>query len=141
MRATYRALALLIALSVVVQAAVIAAAWFTVLNDAEAGGVFDENSEYNWGHWVHSVVGMMVVPLLALVLLVVAFFAKVPGGVKWAAIVLGVVVLQIVLAFAGFIAPVLGVLHGLNAFALAGVASIAARKASAPAGARPAVPV
>ena len=129
MRATYRVLAGLIALGVVLQAAFIAAAWFTVLKDTDSGAVFDKNSGANWAHMGHSVVGTIVIPVLALLLLIVSFFARIPGGVKWAAITLGVVVLQIVFAFLGFAEPVLGVLHGINAFAVAGVASIAMRKA------------
>ena len=37
---------------------------------------------------LHGLVGMMLIPLLALVLLIISFFAKIPGGVKWAGIVL-----------------------------------------------------
>jgi hypothetical protein len=129
MRGTYRVLALLIAAGVVVQAALIAGAWFQVLNQAESGAVFDKNSERNWGHVGHGEVGIIIIPILALALLILSFFARIPGGVKWAAITFGVVVLQIALAFVCFFAPALGVLHGLNAFALAAVASIAARKA------------
>jgi len=129
MRATYRALAGLIAIGIVLQAAFIAVAWFTVLKDTDSGAVFDKNSEGNWAHAAHGVVGMMVIPLLAILLLIVSFFARIPGGVKWAAITFGVVVLQILFAFASFSAPVVGALHGINAFAIAGVASVAMRKA------------
>jgi glucan phosphoethanolaminetransferase (alkaline phosphatase superfamily) len=129
MRATYRVLALLIAVGVVVQAAFIAVAWFQVLHDSDSGAVFDKNSEPNWAYTGHSVVGTLAIPIIALVLLILSFFARIPGGVKWAAITFGVVLLQIVFAFLGFAAPVLGALHGINAFALAGVASVAARKA------------
>ncbi|MEU4424069.1 hypothetical protein AB0F81_25860 [Actinoplanes sp. NPDC024001] len=129
MRTTYRILAMLIALGVVVQAAVIAGAWFLVLNDLDSGTVLDKNSENNWAHVAHGQIGVMVMPLLALLLLIVSFFARVPGGVKWAAITLGVTILQVVLAFAGFAAPIVGLLHGVNAFAVAGVAGVAARKA------------
>ena len=128
MRATYRVLALLIAAGVVLQAAFIAAAWFQVLNDTDSGAVFDKNSA-NWAHTAHSVVGSGVIPLLAIALLILSFFARVPGGVKWAAITFGVVVLQFGLAAVAYSVPVIGALHGINAFALAGVASIAARKA------------
>ncbi|MGX6605487.1 hypothetical protein ACWKSP_25645 [Micromonosporaceae bacterium Da 78-11] len=65
---------MLIAIGVVVQAAVIAAAWFTVLHESDSGAVFDKNSEGNWGHAAHSVVGTMIIPLLAVLLLVVSFF-------------------------------------------------------------------
>jgi hypothetical protein len=129
MRATYRVLALLIAAAVVVQAAVIAAAWFTVLHDTDSGAVFDKNSQGNWGNVAHSVIGTGVIPILAILLLIISFFAKIPGGVRWAAITFGVVVLQILFAFLGFGVPVLGTLHGINAFVLAAVASLAARQA------------
>ena len=43
-----------------------------------------------------------------------SFFAKIPGGTKWALIVFGVVVLQYALAFFARLAtlPALGALHG-----------------------------
>jgi hypothetical protein len=129
MRATYRILALAIALGVVIQAAVIAFAWFQVIHDTDTGAVFDKNAEGNVGHALHGVIGMMIMPLIAIVLLILSFFAKIPGGAKWAGITLGVTALQVLLAFASFGAPVVGALHGINAFALAAVASIAARKA------------
>jgi hypothetical protein len=128
MRATYRVLALLIAACVVLQAAFIAVAWFQVLNDTDSGAVFDKNSE-NWAHIAHAVVGSGVIPVLAIALLILSFFARIPGGVKWAAITFGVVALQFLLAVAGYLVPVTGALHGINAFVLAGVASVAARKA------------
>ncbi|GAA2895107.1 hypothetical protein Acy02nite_39720 [Actinoplanes cyaneus] len=129
MRSVYRGLSGLITLGVVIQLAVVAAAWFLILDDVDNGGVFDNNTR-NWGHDVHSVVGMTVIPLLAIALLVVSFFARVPGGVKWAALTFGAVVLQIVLAFASYGVPGLGALHGLNALAVAGLAQMAGRQAT-----------
>jgi hypothetical protein len=129
MRTTYRVLAMLIAIGVVVQAAVVAAAWFAVLASLDDGTVLDKNTDPNWGHVAHSVIGSGVIPLLAILLLIVSFFARIPGGVKWAAITFGVMVLQILFAFLAYSASVVGLLHGINAFALAGVASIAMRKA------------
>jgi Family of unknown function (DUF6220) len=137
MRATYRILAMLIAVGVVVQAAAIAFALFDIAHKTDDGQVFTKDTE-NGGIAFHAVLGEMVIPLLALVLLIVSFFARIPGGVKWAAITFGLVVVQIALAFAGRSVPLIGALHALNAFALAGVASIAGRQArlggSAPAG-------
>ena len=129
MRATYRVLAMLIAVGVVLQVVFIAIAWFQVLKELDSGSVFDKNYEGNWAHVAHFQVGMIVIPVIALVLLIISFFARIPGGVKWAAITFGLVALQIILAFASFAVPVLGSLHAINAFALAAVASIAARKA------------
>ena len=131
MRSVYRVLAGLIAIGVVVQAMAIALAWFTVLHDSEDGLVFDKNSDPNIGHWIHTIVGSGVIPLLAILLLIVSFFAKVDGGVKWALYVFGAVALQFGLAAASFGAPVVGALHGLNAFLLLGVAATAARRAAA----------
>jgi heme A synthase len=129
MRGTYRVLAGLIAIGVILQAMVIALGGFTVLNDVDGGEVFDKNSDPNVGQLLHGYIGMMIIPLVALLLLIVSFFAKVDGGIKWALYVVGLVALQIALAFASFGAPVVGLLHGLNAFALAAVASMAARRA------------
>jgi hypothetical protein len=117
MKPTYRVLALLIALGVAVQTMSIALGFFMVLRDKSIGE--------NIGLELHSVVGLMVIPLIALVLLVVSFFAGIAGGVKWAAIIFGLVVLQVLLAFAASGAPAVGALHGLNALALIAVAGIA----------------
>ncbi|TCO49193.1 hypothetical protein EV646_103171 [Kribbella antiqua] len=131
MKSVYRALAGLISICVVIQAMAIALAWFTVLKDTDDGLVFDKNSDPNVGHLIHSIVGSMVIPLLAILLLIISFFAKVEGGVRWALYVFGLVALQFGLAAASFGAPVVGALHGANAFALLAVAGIAARKAAA----------
>lgn len=131
MKSTYRVLALLIALGVVVQAMSVALGWFMVLKDVDDGGVFTKDTDFNVGQATHSIVGMMVIPLLAIVLLIVSFFAGIAGGVKWAAIVFGLVALQIALAFAAWGGvPAIGALHGLNAMALLAVAGIAGRRAA-----------
>ena len=57
---------------------------------------------------VHGINGQMIMPLIALLLLVVAFFAKVRGGVSLAAMVLGGVVVQVALGIFGHGLPVLG---------------------------------
>lgn len=131
MKATYRVLAILIAVGVVLQAASIAYAWFDVLGAVDDGQAFTED-DGNSGHVIHGVIGVIGIPLIALLLLVVSFFAKVPDGVKWAAIVFGVAVLQVALAFVAFSAPAVGALHGINALVLAGVAGRASAMASSP---------
>ena len=124
MKQTYRVLAGLIAVGVLVQAASVAFGWFDVLSAVDSGSVYDGNSDPNAGHLLHGVVGMIVIPLVALVLLIVSFFARnvVPGAVTWAGIVFGVTLLQVALAFAAFSAPVIGALHGVNALVLLAVA-------------------
>jgi len=133
MRSAYRVIARLVALGVVLQASFVALGWFLTLNDIDGGQVVDkaflEDEGWNIGLTLHSVVGLMIMPLLALVLLIVSFFAKIPGGIKWAGFVVLAVVVQVALALVGFSAPVLGALHGINAFVVLGVAEFAARRA------------
>ena len=50
----------------------------------------------------------MLVALLAIILLIISFFAKIPGGVKWASFVFLAVLLQWVFAIVSFEAPGLG---------------------------------
>ena len=127
MRTVYRVLANLVAFGVLIQIASIALAWFLALHDIDNGLVIDEDYEGNYGHAIHGIVGIMVIPVLALLLFIVSFFSGVVGGVKWAGFVLLAVVLQVVLAFVSFGLPIVGALHGLNALAVAGLASMAAR--------------
>ena len=134
MKQTYRAVAGLIALGVLVQAGAIAAGWFTAIHDLDNGLVIDENYDGNAFHGIHGFVGFNVMPLLGLILLVVSFFAakSVPGARKWAGIVFGLIVLQVALALFAFSVPALGALHGINAlavFATAARASMLARDA------------
>ena len=137
MKQTYRVMAGIIALGVLVQAAAIAFGWFDALSEVDKGLVIDDNFEPNIGHVIHGYNGMMVMPALGLILLIVSFFAakEVPGAVKWAAIVFGLIVLQVALAFAAFSAPVVGALHGINALAILGVAGRAAALTRTSAGA------
>jgi heme A synthase len=79
---------------------------------------------------VHGMNGMMIIPILVLLLLIVSFFAKVPGGVRSAAILVGLVVLQVFLGIFAHSVPFVIVLHVLNAFAILGVAAMAGRSAS-----------
>jgi uncharacterized membrane protein len=125
---TYRVIAGLIALGVLVQAAAIAFGWFDAIHELDSGLVIDENYEGNAGHVIHGMNGMIVMPALGLILLIVSFFARkeVPGAVQWAGIVFGLIVLQVVLAFVSFSAPVVGTLHGINALLIIGAAGRAA---------------
>jgi hypothetical protein len=137
---TYRVLAGLVALGVLVQAASIAFGWFQAISDIENGAVIDENAELNLGHLTHGMVGLYGLPLIALILLIVSFPAAktVPGARKWGGIIFGLTVLQVALAiFAFALAPAIGALHGLNAllmFAAAGRAASLGRADATTAG-------
>jgi hypothetical protein len=138
MRTVYRVLAWLMAAEVLIQAAAITWAVFGLGKWIEGGGVLDKSvmeSEVSafpqeTGFMVHGINGEMVVPALALLLLVVAFFAQVPRGVALAGGVVGLVALQVVLGMLGHGIPGLGLLHGANALALFAVAVVAARRSA-----------
>ncbi|MCD2443132.1 hypothetical protein LQ757_12685 [Agromyces sp. SYSU K20354] len=136
----YAGLAWIIAAAVVVQAAAIAFAFGGVLNNVAEGGVVDKallesggaGGTGELGFWIHGIVGAGVIPLLALSLLIVSFFARAKGARLWAAITLGLVVLQVTLGFSITDMPFLGLIHGANAFAVvvsAVVAALLARRA------------
>ncbi len=139
MRTAYRALASLVAFLVVVQAAAIAWAVSGLTSWVADGGTLDsaamesEDSLFPEvaGFAVHGINGTVLVPLVALALLVVSFFARVPRGTAWAAGVLALVVVQVLLGMFSSALPLAGLLHGANALVLLGVASNAARRAGA----------
>ena len=136
MKSVYRVLAYLIALEVVIQAAAIAFAIAGLGKWIMEGGVLDaaamesESTGFTEevGFMIHGINGQMIVPLIALLLLISSFFARIPGGVLWAALVLATVVVQVLLGIFGHGTPVLGMVHGAVAFVLFTFAVIAARK-------------
>jgi hypothetical protein len=134
----YRILADAIAILVVVQAAAIAYGAFAIdhvidhAKDHTGDTISNASSKLDGGagYSIHSVVGTMVIPTVAIVLFVIAFFAQVPSGAKWAGYVLLDVVVQVVLGFAAHSVPALGWLHGPNAIVLFALALFAARRAA-----------
>lgn len=130
MKNVYRALAYLIAALVVVQAGAIAYGVFGLFSWVEGGGTLDqaalqaEDSDVGGGlgFLLHITIGYFVVPVVALLLLILSFFAKVPGGIRWALFLFLTVVVQTLLAgFAHALAGV-GWLHGMVALVLFGMA-------------------
>jgi len=147
MKMVYRVLAVLIALGVMVQGAAIAFGMFGLIKWIEEGGSLDKSTELNSslggyvGFNTHATVGIMVMPVLALLFLISSFFAKVPGGIKWALIVFGVAVVQVALGLFSHSLAGLGWLHGANALILFGVAVTAAMRVRVPKAAEQGVPV
>lgn len=143
MKSAYKYLAGAIPVLVAVQAAAIAFAFFGLGKWIEDGGTLDkaamEDEDLTFtgvlGFMVHGINGQMVIPLVAIILLIVAFFAKVPGGVKWAAFILVDVIVQIAFAFGAFGAPAIGMFHGLNALFLAWLGYTASRRVDTVSGA------
>jgi hypothetical protein len=145
MRSVYRVLAFVVAAEVVVQAAAIAFAVYGLATWVDDGGRLDkallerEDGSVGGaaGFAIHGANGTMVVPLLALLLLIVSFFAGVPGGATWAGAVFALVVVQAALGFLGQGLPAVGALHGATALVLFGVAVMAGKRvgpATAPEG-------
>jgi hypothetical protein len=126
MRKTYSILAWIVAGGVVVQAAAMAFGVGGMVHFVQEGGVVDkaliESRQVTYtgelGFFIHAIVGGVVIPLVAVALLIVAFFVKVRGARLWAAVVLGLVVLQVTLGFALRDIPYLGLIHGANALAV-----------------------
>ncbi|MEO6205060.1 MAG: DUF6220 domain-containing protein [Mycobacteriales bacterium] len=141
MRKTFQVLAYALCVEVIIQAMAIAYALFGLGKWIEDdGGVLNKQvmdasngPEFSGvgGFAIHGMNGMMLIPLLVLLLLIVSFFAKVPGGVRRAAALVGLVVLQVVLGISGHSVPYLGPVHALNAFVILVVAFQTARLAGA----------
>jgi hypothetical protein len=125
MRITYRILSFAICALVALQAA--SHAWASAglgLYIAE-GGVVDASAQEGpppfpevMGFMIHGMNGMFVIPALALILLIVSFFVKIPRAVAFAAGVFALVIVQVTLGLLGHGIPLLGFLHGINALLL-----------------------
>lgn len=138
MRVVYRVLAYLIAIEVMIQAAALAYGIFGMRKwvDDEGGVVDaatmqsgDADFEGLIGLIIHGMNGMMVIPFIALLLLVVSFFTKIPGASRWAALIFLLVGIQIALGISAPDLPILGALHGFNALLLFGAAVRAGMRA------------
>jgi hypothetical protein len=149
MKSVYRVFAFIIAAEVVIQASAVAYGLFGIGKYIDDGAtvtkatVESDSTSFTGlgGLALHGINGMMIIPLLALVFLIISFFAKVPGGVKWASFVFLAVVVQVTLGLAGHSVPALGALHGINAlllFGLAITAGMRVNRVTAPAAAAPA---
>ena len=138
MRGAYRVLASLLALEVIIQAAAVVYGVFGLANYVDDGHTitaqdFEENSDISFsglgGLILHGMNGMMIIPLIALLLLIVSFFAKVKGGIVLALVLFVLVLLQVTLGLLAHSVEQIGVLHGINAFLILGGAIQAARSA------------
>jgi hypothetical protein len=136
MRTTYRVLAFAIAALVAIQAAAIGYAVFAQLNWLETGGTIDkasiESAPGTSAYIFHALDGGVIL-LVALALLVISFFAKIPHGVRWAVIVLVCTIVQIALGTLSHLLAAIGAVHGAVALVLFGVAVMAAMRAGKPA--------
>jgi hypothetical protein len=122
----YRVLAYLIAAGVAFQAAAIAYAVFGMFAWVSAGGTIDKaliESDHPQiggivGFNLHQLVGVTILPLLAVLFLISSFFARLPGGIKWALIVFGATLVQSLLGIYAHESSAVGWLHGAMALIL-----------------------
>ena len=137
---TYRIVADIIAIDVVIQAMVMVFAVAGLFKWVDDGATLDSAVIESWqtepptftgaiGHFIHIMNGTYLIPLMGIILLIISFFAKVDGGIKWAAIVAVSIAVQVFVGILGGDLPVLGLVHGLNAFVLFAAALMAARAA------------
>ncbi len=138
MRRTYQVLAYVLVAEVVIQAMMIAIALAGVGKYIDDGhtlnkAIVDKHPHFAGalGFPIHAINGEMLIPLLVLMMLVVSFFAKVPGGTRRAAILVGLIAVQVFLGIVLQDVPYVALLHVLNAFVILAVALIAGRSAAA----------
>lgn len=137
MRTVYRVLAYVIAALVAIQAAAIGYGVFAQMNWIENGGTLDKatlesSAPGTSALFFHAIEGFAVF-LVALALLIVSFFAKIPHGVRWAVIVLACTFVQIALGSLSHMLAAIGAVHGAVALVLFGVAVTAAMRVRKPA--------
>ncbi len=131
MNAAFRIWASLVSLAVIVQVGLAGYGAFHAADVSDdKGSISKKGVEHGFN--AHVALGYVIL-LAALVLLILAFLARrqTPGGArpKWAGILLVLLVVQVLLAWLGGAVAGLGVLHAMNALAVAGVAgSLAGRE-------------
>jgi hypothetical protein len=122
----------LVSLAIIVQVGLAAYGGFHAVNESDDKGVIGKKAVSN-GFDAHAALGYIIL-LAAIVLVVLAFLSRAngPWRPRWSGLILGLIVVQVLLAWLGGAAAWLGVLHGMNALAVAGVAgSLAGREWSA----------
>ncbi len=126
MKQLYRVLAYLIAAGVVLQAAAIAYAVFGMFEWVAEGGTIDKaliesgNPQVGGitGFNLHQRVGVTILPLLALLFVISSFFARIPGGIRWALIVFAATLMQSLVGIYAHENSAVGWLHGAMALIL-----------------------
>lgn len=135
MHSIYKYLAHLIAALVVFQSAVVVWAMAEEIRTRIANPTA-QLTEAPLGAMLHGMVGMYVIPIACLVLVALSLVMR--DGRKWALLVLLAAIVQVALGLGGIIvSEYLGLLHGITAFVLLGLAEYAAwtvgRRTTAPA--------
>jgi len=120
--AVYRYFSALVVLLIIVQIGLAGYGAFGVANDVEDEGATIDQDGFEDVFGPHMGFGYLVV-LSFLLLFILAAIARVGRQrLIWSAVLFGLGILQIVLAWIGGGTPALGSLHPLNAFLIAGLA-------------------
>lgn len=140
MRKLYVILAWVVAIGVVVQAAAIALGVSGMVHYVRGGGVVDSGLlapgdrpfafSGEIGFLIHALVGGLVIPIAAFLLMLGSFFVKRPRARLWGVVVFGVAFLQVMAGYSLTDVPYLGLFHGANALILLVTALLAARTAT-----------
>jgi hypothetical protein len=122
MRAVYRYLSLLVFVAVIIQVGFAGYGAFSVAGDTDNGGTVDEDT-FGDAFGLHAGFGYLVV-LLGLIALIVALIAR--HRIKHTAILFGLLILQVLLAWFGFGTPIIGFFHPINALVIFGLSGFIA---------------
>jgi hypothetical protein len=137
MRRVYSGIAWLVAGLVIVQAGAIALGFGGMMHFVDTGGVVDKaltesrtasNFTGEIGFPIHGIVGGLILPIAALLLVLVSWFTKVRGASWWAAGLFVLIVVQGSLGYSIKDMPYIGAIHGANALAVLAVAVVCARR-------------
>ena len=115
MSAVYKYLAGILFLAILVQIGFAGYGAFSVAGDVDGGTVNEERFEDVFG--LHAGFGYLVV-LIGLILLVVSLIGRI--RIKHTLILVGLLILQVLLAWFGFEVPWIGFFHPINAMVIAG---------------------
>jgi hypothetical protein len=131
LQTAFRIWASLLSLAIIVQLGLAGYGAFHAVDESDDKGTITKHTVGN-GFDPHTALGYIIL-VAAVVLLLIALGARrggdSSGRVRWSALILGLVVAQVLLAYAGEAVAWLGVLHGMGALAVAGFAgSLAGRE-------------
>jgi hypothetical protein len=137
LNSAFRIWASVVSLAIIVQVGLAAYGAFNAVDKSDDKGTIGKDAVSD-GFSAHAALGYIIL-LAAIVLLVLAFAGRRAGGtsrVRWSGLIFGLLVVQVLLAWAGDASAWLGILHGMNALAIAGLAgSLAGREWAAHRGA------
>lgn len=129
MRATFRWLANVLFVAVVIQVGLAAYGAFNAIHKAEHVRITKKTIEN--GFDPHGIVGTLILVVM-LALVIVALAGRLgPFSVRLAGIAFGLGILQLILGIVSTSAPAVGFLHGVNALAIFAVTGLLAHRTSA----------